>query len=110
MAERKYLPVPIETIPGSISHIRMRQIAMLCNVHPELIECFVSIGLIDPVGRDKVEDEWLFHKEAALLVRKIIRLRNELGINYSGVGVVLEMLSRIEVLEARIRELESQGI
>ena len=52
-----------------------------------------------------VRDVIVDYKEAAFLVRKIIRLRNELGINYSGVGVVLELLSRIEILEARIREL-----
>jgi hypothetical protein len=40
------------------------------------------------------------------LIAKIIRLRNELGINYSGVGVVLELLERINTLENRIRELE----
>jgi hypothetical protein len=36
-----------------------------------------------------------------------MRLRKELGINYAGVGVVLELLSRIEKLEARIRQLEA---
>jgi len=107
MAERKYLPVLIETITGSTSHISMRQIAMRCDVHPEIIDRFVRLGLIDPVVRDEVEGECLFSKEAAPLVRKIMRLRNELGINYSGVGVVLELLSRIELLEARIHKLES---
>jgi hypothetical protein len=29
-----------------------------------------------------------------------------LGVNYIGVGVILELMARIEFLEARIRELE----
>jgi DNA-binding transcriptional MerR regulator len=40
------------------------------------------------------------------LVRKIIRLRRDLGLNYAGIGVVLELMERIESLEAKIRELE----
>jgi len=31
-----------------------------------------------------------------------------MGINYAGMGVVLELPSRIEKLEKRIRELESR--
>jgi MerR family transcriptional regulator, heat shock protein HspR len=41
-------------------------------------------------------------------LRKILRLRNELGINWAGIGVILDLLSRIEQLEARIRDLEKQ--
>jgi hypothetical protein len=43
-----------------------------------------------------------------MIVNKIQRLRHDLSINYSGIGVVLDLLSRIEELEARIRQLESQ--
>lgn len=78
---------------------------MLCDIHPEMIIRFVQLGLVDPVGREKAEVEWTFPVETVPLVRKIIRLRNQLGINYSGIGVVLELLSRIEALESRIREL-----
>ncbi|NLI32448.1 MAG: hypothetical protein GX422_06650, partial [Deltaproteobacteria bacterium] len=35
-----------------------------------------------------------------------LRIRNQLGVNYAGVGVVLELMARIESLEANIRELE----
>jgi hypothetical protein len=41
-------------------------------------------------------------------VRRILRLRNQLGVNYAGIGVILELMSRIEDLEDQIRELESR--
>ncbi|MGP0044965.1 MAG: chaperone modulator CbpM [Syntrophobacteraceae bacterium] len=41
------------------------------------------------------------------LIRRILRLRNELGVNYAGVGVILELMSRLDALETRIRELEN---
>jgi DNA-binding transcriptional MerR regulator len=77
-------------------------------VHPGLIERFVNLGLVDPHRRDQEAGEWLFESETLMLVEKILRLRNDLGINYSGIGVVLDLLDRIEELEARIGELEKQ--
>lgn len=74
-------------------YIRMREIADRCGVHPGLIDRFIRLGLLEPVGRDALADEWFFEIETISLVRKILRLRNELGVNYSGVGVVLECLS-----------------
>jgi DNA-binding transcriptional MerR regulator len=54
-----------------------------------------------------VEDEVLFEAGTVLLLRKILRLRHDLGINYAGIGVVLELTERMEKLEERIRELEA---
>jgi DNA-binding transcriptional MerR regulator len=84
----------------------MSQIADLCNIHPDVIDRFVQLGLVDPAGRDENSEEWIFQREVIPLVRKIIRLRNELGINYAGIGVVLDLLSRIEQLEAHIRMIQ----
>jgi DNA-binding transcriptional MerR regulator len=107
MVERKYLPTLCGFITGSASYVTLREISMLCDVHPEMVIRLVRLGLIDPVEEEKAEEAWTFSVDTVPLVRKIIRLRNELGINYSGIGVVLELLSRIDALEARIRELES---
>ena len=79
--------------------------AARCGVHPDLIERFVYLGLIDPVGGD--EDRLLFPLEVVPLVRKIIRLRNHLGINYVGIGLVLELMNRIEKLESKLQELKA---
>lgn len=107
MVERTYLPALRGFITGSAFYVTLSEISTLCDLHPEMVIRLVRLGLIDPVEEEKAEEAWTFPVNAVPLVRKIIRLRNELGINYSGMGVVLELLSRIEALEARIRELES---
>jgi len=105
METRKYLPIPIRFITGSVSYVKLSDVSKICDIHPEMIISLVQLGLIDPVGKENAEDAWTFSVETVPLVRKIIRLRNELGLNYSGVGVVLELLLRIEALEARVRAL-----
>ncbi|MBW1669231.1 MAG: MerR family transcriptional regulator [Deltaproteobacteria bacterium] len=108
MTRKRYFPVHVETLTAWSGYIKLGEVAALCGIHPELVDRFVRLGLIDPVGRDSDEGQWIFHRETLGVVKKILRLRNELGINYVGVGVVLELLSRIEFLEERIRQLENE--
>lgn len=46
------------------------------------------------MGWDERRRERVFGPEVAPLVGKIIRLRNDLGVNYTGIGVVLDLLTR----------------
>jgi DNA-binding transcriptional MerR regulator len=102
----KYSMVSRRTIVNGTAFVRMTEIAELCRVHPHIIHRFVHLGLIEPAGRDENSREWIFEQDVISLVRKIIRLRNELGINYAGIGVVLDLLSRIDRLEAQIRMMQ----
>ena len=81
------------------THLSTHQAATRCQVHPELIERFVQLGLCDPLAWDEAAQEWVFASDVVPLVRRILRLRRDLGINYAGIGVVLELLARIERLE-----------
>lgn len=105
MTERKYFLVRLERTSGWSPYVTQTEVASHVDAHPDLIDRFVCLGLIDPVGRNR-NDELLFHVDVIPLVRKIIRLRNQLGVNYAGIGVILELMKRIEALEAHIRELE----
>lgn len=107
MKSKKLLPIPLDIALGTSAYIRRREIVCLCGIHPDLIDRLEKLGLLDAVGRDAFDDEPLFPRESVPLIEKILRLRRELGINYAGMGVVLELLSRIERLEERIRELQS---
>jgi DNA-binding transcriptional MerR regulator len=101
------LPVLVKYNGPYRPYLRIGEVAVRCRVHPGLVHRFVRLGLVDPIDTREKPERWLFESEAVPLIAKIIRLRNELGINYSGVGVVLDLLERINTLENRVRELES---
>lgn len=107
MTERKYFLVRVERTLGGSLYVTSRDVAAHVGAHPELINRFVDLGLIDPVGRDQ-NNEFLFPVEVIPLIKKILRLRSQLGVNYIGIGVILELMDRIESLESQIRELESK--
>jgi MerR family transcriptional regulator, heat shock protein HspR len=107
MTERNYLLVQIHSATTTTHYLTLSEVASCCGIHPELIGRFVALGLLEPVGRGP-DDELLFEAGAVPLLHKILRLRNQLGINYAGIGVVLELIDRIEAMETRIRELENR--
>jgi MerR family transcriptional regulator, heat shock protein HspR len=106
MTERNYLLVQIHGTTTT-HYLTLSEVASCCDIHPDLIGRFVALGLLEPVGRAP-DNQLLFEAGAVPLLHKILRLRNQLGINYAGIGVVLELINRIEEMEARIRELESR--
>ncbi|HYA02566.1 MAG TPA: chaperone modulator CbpM [Syntrophobacteria bacterium] len=85
--------------------LTLEEISRLVDLHPEMVVRLVDLGLVDPeVG----EPEWLFRDTAVPIVWKIMRLHRDLGINWAGIGVVLDLLERIEGLEREIAWLRKQ--
>ena len=75
-------------------------------LHHELVE-LVEIGVVQPAGATPV---WTFHSRTIVQVRRVVRLRDDFGLNAAGMALALTYLERIETLEARLRQLEaSQG-
>ncbi len=106
MAASTYYMIQVHSKSDYAPQFTLAEVALRCGLHPELIERFIRLGLIEFIGRTG-DGQMLFDSEVIPLVRRILRLRNDLGVNYAGVGVILELMSRVESLETRIRELES---
>ncbi|MEJ5349540.1 MAG: chaperone modulator CbpM [Desulfosoma sp.] len=108
MVERRYGIVRRTAFCESrLLGLTLSELASLCGVHPDLIVRFVRLGLLDPL-EETAGIPSLFERSAVHVVHKILRLRRDLGINYVGIGVVLELMRRIETLESRVRELERE--
>ena len=68
------------------------------GLHPDLARKLVALGLLD--ARRGPGGEILFEPSAVAHAARIQRLRTGLGLNYSAIGLVLDLLDRIEKLEA----------
>ena len=109
MAETRFFMLRVKTDSEFSSRYTLTEVAYRAGLHPELIDRFIRLGLIEFSDRTG-DGELLFDSEVIPLIRRILRLRNELGVNYAGVGVILELMSRLDALEARIRELENVAL
>jgi chaperone modulatory protein CbpM len=75
--------------------------ARSCGLHPDMVRRFVALGLL-PCRRDAGGELW-FEPSAVAVVARVLRLRAGLGLNYSAIGLVLDLLDRIQQLESASR-------
>jgi DNA-binding transcriptional MerR regulator len=79
----------------------LETLAQHAGMAPALVRYCVDSGLIQPGAR---EGSMLFFDPLILpRVRKIGRLHQSLGINFAGIAVILDLLDRIRILQARHR-------
>lgn len=84
------------------SLLSLDEVTRLAGIHPALGERLMALGLIDPV---ETTPEPLFEVATILRIRRILRLHQDLGVNWVGIGVVLDLLAKIEELEREIERL-----
>jgi DNA-binding transcriptional MerR regulator len=81
--------------------IQLDVFATRCGLHPDMVRRLVALGLV-ACQQDARGDLW-FEPSALVTVARIQRLRTGLGLNYVAIGLVLDLLDRIEELESASR-------
>ena len=83
------------------SRLSVGRLAQQTGVHPQLLLRFIELGLLD-AERDSSGRLWLA-PNAAVTVARVQRLHLGLSLNYAAIGLVLDLLDRIDELERRDR-------
>jgi chaperone modulatory protein CbpM len=92
--------VPIRR-PERSRRLDLESFARDAGVHPELIRRLVILGLLEP-HRDSA-GRLSFTRYQLREVGRIQRLHAGLGINYTALGLVIDLLDRIADLERQLR-------
>lgn len=71
----------------------LEDVAYRANVHPDVLHRFIDLGLIQPAD---TSSGVMFEPDTVHRIRVIQRLRCDLGINLQGIGVILELLDRLD--------------
>jgi len=81
--------------------ITLADLTRTCRVRTEWVMELVDEGVIEP--RQRTGPQWRFSATSIVRVEKARRLQSDLGVNLPGVALALELLDRIDALEARLR-------
>ncbi|WP_141208101.1 chaperone modulator CbpM [Streptomyces griseorubiginosus] len=84
-----------------VPRLSLATVARRSGLHPELIRRFVALGLVD-AERDAA-GHLVFDPTAPAVLARVQRLRTGLCLNYASIGLVLDLLDRISLLEAALR-------
>ena len=80
--------------------LSLKEVAGCTGLHVEEVRELFQLGLIEPLERDPTP---AFSERAVFRINKILRLKNELGIDMNSMEIVLNLLDRIEELETELK-------
>jgi len=83
------------------ARLSLDSFATRAGLHPELVRRWVALGLLEPT-RDAAGRLW-FAPVQLRTVARIQRLRAGLSVNYAALGLVMDLLDRIDLLEQALR-------
>lgn len=96
---------PLVLYGRQTDRVTLEVLAERTGVHPQRVHDYVEYGLLEPCER--AGDRLLFAPTAVARLRRIERLRRELGVNLSGISIILDLRERLQPLQ---RELERRQL
>jgi len=85
-----------------VPRLSLDTVARRSGLHADLVRRFVALGLVD-AERD-ASGGLVFDATAPAVLARVQRLRSGLCLNYASIGLVLDLLDRISLLEAALRD------
>lgn len=83
------------------STFTLAELCRSCSVEAEFVEALVQEGILEPTGsRGR---HWCFPAVSLRRTRITLHLQRDLGVNLAGAALALDLLERIEELNARLR-------
>ncbi len=81
--------------------LRTVDIARACAQSEDWVLQLVQASILEPLSQDAGDAR--FGGEALFVARRVQRLQRDLGVNLEGAALALELLRRIDELQARLR-------
>jgi DNA-binding transcriptional MerR regulator len=87
------------------TRLTIEELAMASGITTARLVRLVSVGLIEPANQERGE----FTAAEALRLKRMLRLRADLGVNLFGAAIILDLVDRLHTLEADRYEGAERG-
>lgn len=95
---------PRKTPVDVIETLSLSELTMFCDTNAEWILTLVEHGVVVPISH--TAPEWQFTPPHIARARKAARLMRDLGLNVSGVALVLDLIEERDALARKLALLE----
>lgn len=83
--------------------LTLQMLAEATGARVTLITRLVRLGLLETVG--EATDEPLVPQRAIVRLRRMQRLRRDLGVNFSGASIILDLVQRMNEMNRELAEM-----
>jgi len=84
--------------------LTLSDLCRVCRLPAEQVFELVEEGIVEPLGRDA--SCWRFRGASVRRIRCAVNLRRDLGVNWAGAALAMELLDELCLLRARLSRLE----
>jgi chaperone modulatory protein CbpM len=84
--------------------LTLAELCRACRLPAEQLMELVEEGIVEPLGRNA--SHWRFQGTSVRRVRCAVQLRRDLGVNWPGAALALDLLEEIEALRARLERFD----
>ena len=102
----KLLPLLSGDILEEDVELSLDDLRKVCHLSVEEVHIVVEQGIVDPIGRDI--ESWRFHGASVQRIRCALQLREDLGVNWAGAALALDLLDELRELRLRQRRFEEK--
>lgn len=97
------LKLPGLNLPEKSEYVAWAQLVEFTAITPSGMAELVELGWIEPAKTSN--DEYLFSLRDVYRIQKLLRLCNDLEVTTQGGSIIVDLLERIEELEAEVEGL-----
>lgn len=97
MSARRRPPTEIE--------LSLDDLALACGISATHVTRLVQLGLLAA----EREAPYRFSSATAARLRRMLRLRADLGVNLAGAAIIVELMERLDRLDVELTRLRGQG-
>lgn len=84
--------------------LTLNDLCRACHLPAEQVFELVEEGIVEPVGHDA--SRWRFRGTSIRRIRCAVHLRRDLGVNWAGAALALELLDELYTLRTRLNRFE----
>ena len=85
--------------------LTIADVAEIVGARPTLISRLVRLGVLETISDES--EEPMLRSRSVLRLRRMARLRRDLGVNFAGAAVIVDLVDRIELLNRDLAEMHS---
>ncbi len=98
------LPLLSGEVLEEYEDLSLVEFCRVCRVSADEVFILVEEGIVEPVGGEA--SQWRFHGTNVRRVRCALQLRKDLGVNWAGAALALDLLEELQELRTRLRRFE----